>query len=452
MSLSPLPQTPPSPEALFRRFILGEVEALVDGGITVSRALRKVARRERTDFLGRPHRVSVSTLKRWRSAFKKSGIAGLEPASRPRTATSEVLPDDLLSFIEREKAVDRHASIPELLRRAARQGIIEDARAVSRTSVWRALRRMGLQTRVNPSKSEGDTRRFAYPHRMQCVLCDGKHFRAGPSRVKRVALFFLDDSTRYALDVIVVPSESTEAFLTGLFSLCLRYGIADRFYLDRGPGFISTDTFAVINELDSCLIHGKEGYPEGHGKVERFNRTAKSQILRSLDGAVDVDPDCMSLTLRLRHYLQIYNDTPHESLGQETPRQRWEADSRPLRLPESEMVLREKMVVRESRRVSNDHVIQHGGGLWEAPRGLAGQRVEVIRHVLDGHLHVLHLGRMVRLHELDPIANATDRRGYATDHLPQPDEGVPTTAATLAFRRDHMPLVGKDGGFTCNED
>ena len=452
MSILPLPRVPPSPEALFRRFILGQVDVLVDGGSTVSRALRKVAHREHTDFHGRSHRLSVSTLKRWRAAFKESGIAGLEPASRPRTAASEVLPDDLLSFIDREKALDKFASVPELLRRAARQGIIEDARAVSRTTVWRALCRMGLPTRINPSKSEADTRRFAYPHRMQCVLCDGKHFRAGATRAKRVALFFLDDATRYGLDVIVVPSESAEAFLTGLFSLCLRFGIADRFYLDHGPGFISTDTFAVINEIDSCLVHGKERYPQGHGKIERFNRTAKSQILRSLDGAIDVDPDCMSLTLRLRHYLRVYNDTPHASLGLQTPRHRWEADSRALRLPESEQALREKMVVRESRRVSNDHVIQHGGSLWEAPRGLACQKVEVIRHVLDGHLHVLHRGRMVRLHEVDLVGNASDRRGYATDPLPQPDEGVPTTAATLAFKRDYMPLTGKDGGFTCNED
>ena len=453
MSLSLSPKTPPSPEALFRRFILGQVDLLMDTGSSVSRALREVSRREHTDFQGRSHRLSVSTLKRWRTAFKESGIAGLEPASRQRTAASEVLPDDLLSFIDREKALDKHASVPELLRRAARQGIIEDARAVSRTTVWRALCRMGLPTRVNPTKSEADTRRFAYPHRMQCILCDGKHFRAGPSRVKRVALFFLDDATRFGLDVIVATSESAEAFLTGLFSLCLRYGIADRFYLDHGPGFISLDSFAVISELDSCLVHGKERYPEGHGKIERFNRTAKSQILRSLDGAIDVDPDCMSLTLRLRHYLhQVYNDTPHESLGLHTPRRRWEADSRPLRLPESEQALREKMVVRESRSVSKDHIIQHGGSLWEAPRGLACRKVEVIRHVLDGHLHVLHRGRMVRLHEVDLVGNATDRRGYTTDPLPLPDEGVPTTAAARAFNHDYMPLTGKDGGFTSNED
>jgi hypothetical protein len=38
---------------------------------------------------------------------------------------------------------------------------------------------------------------------MQMVLCDGKHFRAGAARLRRVALFFLDDATRMGLHVVV---------------------------------------------------------------------------------------------------------------------------------------------------------------------------------------------------------------------------------------------------------
>jgi hypothetical protein len=156
--------------------------------------------------------------------------------------------------------------------------------------------------------------------------------------------------------------------------------------------------------------------------------------------------------LRLRHYLGRYNDTPHEALAHQTPRARWLADSRPLRMPESQQAFRAKFVVRESRSVSKDHVIKFDGKLWEAPRGIAQTKVEVIRHVLDGHLCVQHHGRLIRLHEVDLAANATDRRGYAGDELPKPDEGVPTTAATLAFKRDHAPVTGPDGGFSNKED
>jgi hypothetical protein len=285
---------------------------------------------------------------------------------------------------------------------------------------------------------------------MQCVLCDGKHFRAGASRLRRVALFFLDSATRYGLDVVVGTSESTILFLRGLFDLVTKHGLPDLLYLDRGSGFVSSDTLAVVQGgLGAWLIHGKARYPQGRGAIERFIRTASDQVLRSLDGAAEVDPDSAALTLRLRHFLTRYNDTPHETLGGLTPRQRWEA-GRPLRFPEDGADLHRRFVVRELRKVSADHVIQFDGRLWEAPRGLARTTVEVTRHVLDGRLWVQHNGRMTQLTQLDPQANAAHRRGAAPD--PQPSEGVPTTAATSAFDHDFKPVTGPDGGFRDHPD
>jgi transposase InsO family protein len=444
---------PPSPEALFRRFVLGQVEALVQSGCKVGRAVRTVAQRAHVSYDGRTgRRLSASTIKRWRAAFLAHGVQGLEPKPRPRTEDSEVLPAELVAFVKSEKRRDKGVSVPELIRRAVEHGIIPAISVVHRATVWRTVQRLGLPTRHKPSKHEADTRRWAYPHRMQCVLCDGKHFRAGATRAKRVALFFLDNATRYGLDVLVATAESTEVFLNGLYHLGLCFGLADRFYLDHGPGFISLDTHAVITALDAWLILGKTAYPEGHGAVERFNQTAQNQVLRSLDGAADVDPNCENLTLRLRHYLRRYNDTPHEALNGQTPQQRWLADPRPLTMPESQQVFRDKFVVREARSVSKDHVIKHDGKLWEAPRGLARAQIEVIRHVLDGHLYVQHHGHLVRLHQVDLAANATDRRGYPGDDLPQPDEGVPTTAATLAFNRDYAPITAPDGGFSTDKE
>ena len=90
-----------------------------------------------------------------------------------------------------------------------------------------------------------------------------------------------------------------------------------------------------------------------------LNRTAGEQLLRSLDGAAEVDPACQALTLRLRHYLDRYNDTPHETLGGDTPRQRWEA-GRSLRFPEDHAELYRRFVVREDRSVS--------AGQYQKPR------------------------------------------------------------------------------------
>jgi len=301
--------------------VLAQVEALLLGGWADSEAVREVAERKHAHPDGRPVHISVRTLQRWRAAYLLGNFAALEPRSRTRTETSLALSEALIDFLRTEKQRDPRASVPELLRRAEQQGIIGCALAVDRTTVWRTCRRMGLPTRARPSKREGDMRRWRYPHRMQCVLADGKHFRAGARRLRRVALFFLDDATRYGLHAVVGTSESTLLFLLGLHEMVSKHGLAELLYLDRGPGFISADTLEVVQGgLGAWLIHGRAKYPQGHGALERFHRTAGEQLLRSLDGAAEVDPACEALILRLRHFLDRYNDTPHETLGGDTPR------------------------------------------------------------------------------------------------------------------------------------
>ena len=446
----PLPTV--CPEALLRYSVLAQVEALVLRGSLPSDAVREVAGRQHAYPDGCPVQVSVRTLQRWRAAYATGNIAALAPRSRKRTETSVALSEALVAFLRTEKQRDPRASVPELLRRAKTRGIIAADLPIDRATAWRACRRMGLPTRARPSKREGDMRRWRYPHRMQCVLADGKHFRAGGARLRRVALFFLDDATRYGLEVLVGTAESTELFLHGLYHMVTTHGLADLLYLDRGPGFISNDTLAVVQGgLGAWLIHGQAKYPQGHGALERFNRTAGEQLLRSLDGGIDVDPDCQALTLRVRHFLDRYNDTPHETLAGDTPRQLWEA-GRPLRFPEDETDLYRRFVVREPRKVSSDHVIRADGRLWEAPRGLGDTWVQVTRHVLDGRFWVLHEGRMVQLAELDPHANATGRRSYIGDDQPLSSEGIPTTAARLAFDHDLRPLVDSEGGFRDEQD
>ena len=444
----------PSETALFRYSVLAQVAALMLAGRPRGRAVRAVAARDHVQPSGRLVRVKLRTLQRWQAAYDAAGgdLAALEPKSRQRTTTSVALPESLVVFMNDEKIRDPRASVPELIRRArVRQVIAEDLR-VDRTTAWRTCVRMGLPTRYRPSRQELDSRRWRYPHRMQCLLADGKHFRAGADRLRRVALFFLDDATRYALGVLVGTSESTDLFLAGLYRVVRDHGLMDLVYLDHGPGFISSDTEIVITHgLRSWLLHGKKKYPQGRGGIERFNRTAKDQVLRGLAGALDVDPDCAALTLRLQHFCDRYNDQPHEGLDGDTPRQRWEA-GRPLRFPDDEADLYRRFVVREFRTVSSDHVIQHGGADWEAPRGMAGDKVEVIRHVLDGRLFVVHHGQVVQLHPVDLAANAQQRRGYPADHRPLDGEGIPITAAASAFARDMAPIVGPDGGFVDKED
>lgn len=443
-----------SPTALFRFSVVSQVLARLLGGQVRARAVEEVAAREHATPTGEMRKVSCRTLYRWLAAYERHGPTGLEPRPRPRTESSVALPEAFVAFLRREKDQDSRASIPELIRRARERGVLDPHAPVDRTTVWRACRRMRLPTRRRPHKRQADTRRFAYPHRMMMVLADGKHFRAGATRQRRVALVFLDDATRYALHAVVGTSESTELFLRGLYELLGKVGYFDVVYLDRGPGFISADTQAVIAQLPHAhLVHGTAAYPQGRGKIERFNRTASQDVLRGLDGAAEIDADCGALELRLQHYLsRQYNERPHTALGGDSPRRRWERDPRALRFPDDDDELRRHFVITETRRVSPDHVIRYGGRLYEAPRGLAGDEVEVHRRVLDETLFVLHGGRILRLQLVDLAANATDRRSAHAGDESTGEDAPPKTAATLAFDRDFAPVIGPDGGFSDPHD
>ncbi|MCP4059228.1 MAG: transposase [Pseudoalteromonas sp.] len=432
-----------SPEALFRYQWVAEVDARVLGGEKLKEVIRSIRRRPRLAPHGRERLPSKRSLYRWYAAFGERGIAGLEPLRRPPFASS--LKPELLDLLREKKIADPELSVPDLIQIARTMGVIGSQEKISRTTVWRACRRMGLPLRRRDCIELADTRRFAYPRRMMMVLSDGKHFRAGTKRRRRVALSFLDDATRYGLGIIVGTAESTVLFLHGLYKVILRYGLMNLLYLDHGPGFISDDTGTVIARLKRHLVHGRVRYPEGHGKIERYNRTLKHKALRNLDGRPEVDPDCSALTLRLTHWLrEQYNHTPHESLGGMTPSERWLQDERDLVLPEDRAWLDAQFLITEQRTVSKDHVVSIDGVLYEVPSACRG-RIAITRHLLSDRRTVRLEERDVAIHPLDLTHNALDRRA----HRDKPSQASiqPTTPASEAFEDDFGPIVDPDGNY-----
>lgn len=435
-----LPKVPEeiSAEALFRHRTIAAVLGLVVLGHRRPEAITLVAQSIHATVTGQVRNISVRTLYRWLGDYEKGGIAALEP--QVRVIESTALPDNLVEYLRQQKTQDPDASVPEILRRAREQKLIPAETRVHRATAWRAVKRLGLATTCRAAKALTDMRRYAYPHRMRMVLVDGKHFRAGKARLKRVAFFFIDDCSRRVLWVVVGASENSRLLLRGLYQVIRHFGLMDILYFDRGPGFIADDTHAVCVKLNICFIHGRAKYPEGHGKIEAFNKTAHHDVLRGMPRA-DVDPDFGSLELRLQHYIEHqYKVRPHESLGGRTPDERWNADERELTFPADHEDLRSRFVLTESRRVTADNIVSVDGTLYEVPIGHARSSIAVQRHLLTGAVCILHDRELVQLHPVDLARNAEDKRA----RRPTPDDDsreAPTTAAAMAFERDFGPAT-----------
>lgn len=438
----------PPEDALTRFMMVSKVLHHEHNGDSRPEAISKAAKERFLSPTGKMQCVCTRTLYRWLDAYGKHGFEGLMSAKRMKIEDSLVIPRPILDYFSRQKKDDPCVSIPELIKRAEELGMVAPGTKLNRITVWRSLNRIGVDTRRRKKPKDKRGRRFAYPHRMDMVICDGKHFRAGAARLKRVALFFLDDATRKGLNVVVGTSENTALFLRGLYETILTFGLMSSLFVDNGPGFKATDSILVLANLNVLFIHGTESYPEGHGKIEKFNQTAKNEILRYLDGNPDVDPSCKALELRLRHYLlERYDRNPHESLNAESPICRFQNDERPLRFHPSQDHLKRAFVLYKKRRVSKDNVVKINGGQYEVPFGHAGTWIMVHRNVLTDSLFIIHNGRKVNLSPVDLHTNAREKR-FSSVHEEKPTGPLPKSSAQMAFERDLKPVIDSDGNFT----
>ena len=450
MTQTTIPMTPPSGTALFRYQIVSSVLARQLKGEPRAVAVDAVSSMAHPSAEGVLKMVSRRSVYLWLKAFETQGFEGLLPKKRTRLEGSLVLEEKLLEFFKTQKREDPRVSIPELIKRAEVCGMIQPGQAVDRTTVWRSLKRMGVEATRRKSPKNRDSRRFAYSHRMDMLICDGKHFRAGASRLRRVALFFLDDATRMGLHVVVGSSESSRLFLRGVYETLLRHGLMSALYVDNGSGFIANDSVEVLRKLGVLFIHGTAGYPEGRGKIERFNRTAQEESLRFLDGNPEVDPQCSALQPRLEHYLaKRYNLSPHESLADLSPAERFQQDARPLRFHPSQNQLTQAFVLYENRRVSNDNIISLDSVDYQLPPGYAGTKIMIHRHLLDQSLSIIHHGRLLELTPVDLEANARDKRAQPKVQEDETFNAIlPKSSSQIAFEQDLGPIVDADGNFT----
>ncbi|HET9622729.1 MAG TPA: DDE-type integrase/transposase/recombinase, partial [Kofleriaceae bacterium] len=166
--------------------------------------------------------------------------------------------------------------------------------------------------------------------------------------------------------------ETASAFLTVLEQAIRRRGVPKRIYVDNGAAFRAQQLSMVCAKLGITLIHARPYTPQGKGKMERWFRTVRLQLLPTLQPEDKKSLD--ALNRRLWAWVEgEYHRAPHRGLDGETPADRWAAHSEDVRFPPDD--LSELFLFEQKRRVQADRTVSLDGIAYEVDATLVGETV-----------------------------------------------------------------------------
>ena len=141
-------------------------------------------------------------------------------------------------------------------------------------------------------------------------------------------LTIIDDHSRFSIKI--APRLSTKNVVIPVFTEVFHeYGLPDSILSDNGSQFSGfrkgyTQFERWLMELDILPIHGRIKHPQTQGKIERFHRTMKQELLNHVSISNIDDAEVQFLDWREKYN----NIRPHEALGMKTPGQVYIASPR----------------------------------------------------------------------------------------------------------------------------
>jgi transposase InsO family protein len=303
-------------------------------------------------------------------------------------------------------------------------------------TVHRLLSRHGLMARPSDVPTSKDRRRFSYDAANELWMSDVMH---GPTvldpedrrRHKTYLIALLDDATRMIPYATFTRSETVTAFLPVFERAILRRGVPKRLYVDNGSAYRARHLALVCAKLGVTLIHARPFSPQGKGKLERWFRTVRLQLLPTL---LEADTRSLeALNQRLATWIEDeYLDTPHRGLQDATPREQWARAAHHVTLPTQDLT--ELFLFEEKRKVQQDRTVSLHGVVFEVDAALVGQTV-TLRYDparLTRGVTVVVQGRATgTATRVDAYANCFVRRDHGTKLLTPSTGRVPPPGLPL---------------------
>ncbi len=272
--------------ALFRYGLIADLVRLEPGSKGLYAQIEQKAAGEYTIPGSTRTRVAAETIRDWLKRYRCGGFPGLLPKPRADRGQPRSLPAQVVDVLLAIKEGNPKLSVQLVIREARKHPDVPEALPLPASTVHRLLTRHGLMDKPQGGNADADRRRFAFQHAGELWMSDVMH---GPSvfvgdRTKRKTylIAFIDDATRVIPYAAFALAENTRAFLPVLKQAVLRRGLVQRLYVDNGAHYRSQHLALVCAKLGITLIHARPYRPQGKGKIERWFKTVRAQLLTRL--------------------------------------------------------------------------------------------------------------------------------------------------------------------------
>ena len=394
------------PSIYVKMRVLGAID--VAEGRTRHERIQNVAQMTFLDEEGNPHRFTWRTIQTWHYRYKKYGITGM--TSQPRAdkgATRKVTPEETLEAIN-AALPHFHGKTPNktaLYRFCIEKGLLR-ADQIARNTFSRLIREYDLLK----ADDRGDNKRrlaFSMQYANQLWQADtmfGPHVQGRQAKL----IAFIDDASRVLCHGEFFFEENTDSMVRAIRAAFYKRGVPEQLLVDNGSVYCCQEITLICARVGCILRHTAVRDAAAKGKIERFFRRVRDQLLvRKLDLS-----SLEALNQQFTQWVeQQYNATEHSTLGMK-PIDRFGVDLARIRFLSPSEDTDELFYAEAVRTVKKDNTFSFQGVRYETPVDLRGRKVELrYDRSKNGPVVIYDDQRRLGLaRPLDAVANGLQRR------------------------------------------